>query len=428
MARVPTTPIHFDHKDILVAIEADYGQDDGLVFLPVRLWDLSATWLEADEKELPYVERHMGAKPAKQLNKRTSFTAKVALTGHGGRADGMPLWDPIVRAAGAVRTVIAATPHGTIGAGPVRTVGTGAFTYARTAAFTGLTDRTVTLTCTTAGGSGVAAFTVAAPALPGVVAVDRAGQVMTDATPFALADGAVVTPAVTTPFVAGDTFQIALSAAGTLYQPSSDRAGHKSAAFRMLLPDPAGGKERLYRLLGARLNVKISGQIGDYPVLDVSVTSLFTEPALRDATAAVDYSDWPDPIEVSTEHTPACSLFGHDLVVETFGIDFGNAVEYKPRVGRAAVRINDRKSTGSLKFEEPGLGDFNILAAAANGDTGVFAIQHGTAPGEIVRIEAPRVQIGKPTWSDSSKDLMVETPLKLLPVLGDDEWRLFIPA
>lgn len=431
---VPSQPIHFDHKDILIGIEGTYGSETGVIYIACRIWDLQATWLEAEEKELPYVLPYMGHRSAALMAKRTTLRAKVAFVGAGTAASAIPAWDAFARACGAARQVVTKTPAATIAAAATPGAGTvGAFTYTRTTAYGGVFDRTVTLTCTAGGGSGAATVTVAAPAVEYLAAYEVQNVVLTTGQPVTLPSGGAVTiDAIGTNLAAGDTFTIALAAPGSTYHPSSDRAGHKSASIRILLPDPSApaGQDRLYRLLGTRGTIKAAGTVNDYPAFELELTSLFTLPVFDDEVTP-DLSGWSDPIEVSEDNTVICRLFGHDLVSEQFGWDSGNTVELVERVGRKAVRINDRKSTASLKVEEPGLGDFDVLATVDARTTGVFLLQHGRAAGEVVRISAPRVQIGKPTWSDSKKDLMVDLPLRLLPTLaggGDDEWSIFASA
>lgn len=430
MAPIPSAPIHYDHLDLLIATEASYaGPTGALTFVPCRMWDVQLTPLEADEKELPYLQKFMGQRHADLLMRRTTLTGKVAFVGSAGGAGGIPLWDPLMRACGTARAQVAATPTATIAAAAVAGADAdGAFTYTRTTAFAGVTDRVATLTCTTGGGSGVAAFTVAAPAAPGVPAWSQTGVVMTTAEAFPLPDGAEITPdAIGTPFTAGDSFTIALTAPGVAYVPSSDRSAHKSAVLRLIMPDPSG-QDRVHEMLGTRGTIKMAGTVNDYPAFELSLTSFFTLPALDDPIG-VDYGDWPDPVEVSTANTPACSLFGHDLVAESVGWDAGNTAELVERVGRREVRINDRKSTATLKVEETGLEEFDILAAVAARTIGPFVLQHGTTAGNAVRIEAPRAQLGKPSWSESKKDRMADLTLRLLPTAaGDDEWRVFVPA
>lgn len=430
MARIPSSPIHYEHLNLLVATETAYaGAADALTFVPCRMWDVQMTALEAEEKELPYLQKFMGQRHADLLARRTTLTGKVAFVGSSGGTAGVPLWDPLMRACGAARTQVASGAAATIAAAPTAGDGSaGVWSYTRTGAYAGRADRTVTLTCTVGGGSGVAAFTVSAPAVPGAAAWERTGVVLSTAAPLGLPDGAQITPTtVATPFAAGDSYTIALSAPGTAYRPSSDRAGHKSAALRLIMPDP-GGQDRVHEMLGTRGSVKLAGTVNDYPAWEFSLTSFFTAPALE-APVEVDYSAWPDPVEMSTLNTPVCSLFGHELVAEQVAWDAGNSVELVERVGRREVRINDRKSTASLKAEEPGLGEFDVLAAAAARTAGPFVLEHGTGAGTVVRIEAPRAQLGKPAWSESKKDRMCDLPLRLLPTgAGDDEWTVFVPS
>lgn len=427
MPPIPSAPIHYDQRTVLVAVEDDYMVAPMSGYVALRLWDVNVTWMEAEEKELPYVMPWMGNRPSILQSLRTKMTAKVALVGC--VPGSVPALDPFLRAGGCTRTVIPATAAGTIAASAEPgDDADGVFTFDRTTAYDGVWDRTVTLTCTTGGGTGVAAFTVAAPAVEYLPARNETGQVMTTGTPFPLVGGAVITPtAIATPFSVGDTYTIALTAPGSLYRPSSDRTGHKSLVNHILLPDPtaSAGDARLHAMFGARVQWKASAQVNDYPYIDVEITSMFTMPVLA-AKATPDYSGLSDPLEVSTGNTPIARLLGHDVVLEAFSFDAGNTVELVERVGRKAIRINDRKSTASMKFEEPGLGDFPILQAAHARTSGPLVFQHGRDAGQVVRFTAPMAQLGKPTHSESKKDLMVEVPSRLLPQAGDDEWSIFI--
>lgn len=430
MSRIPSTPMHFDHKTILIASEETYGQDEALSFIACRMWDVQASWLEVEEKELPYVLPHMGNRPAVFLKRRMTLSGKLALVGSGGAVDGIPAIDPFFRACGAVRSTVPPTPEATVGDSATAMNGAvGRFSHVVTEAYAGVFDRLVTLTCTVAGDSGEAVFTLSTPAVEYLPAVEQAGIIISDGDRLDLIDGAAIVPIVTQPFVVGDSFTIGLTAAGSRYRPLSDRAAHGSAALHILLPDPSavGGKMRRYAMLGTRGQIKAAGQVDDYPYFEVELTSLFAMPALANGVEP-DFGRWPDPLEISTANTPLCRLFGHDLVCERFGWDAGNDVSLVQRVGRQAVRINDRKSTASLTFEEPGLGEFDLLTAAASHQRGRFLFQHGEAAGEVVRFTAPTVQLGRPAQSESQKDLVTETTMRLLPADGDDEWEWFFSA
>lgn len=423
---IPSAPMHYDHKTVLIGVEPIYGEPPVGPLNAVRLWDVQASWLEVEEKELPYVLPHMGNRPAVFLKKRMTLSAKVGLTGPG-QAGAIPQQDALLRACGMVRTMVEATAAATIGPDPVA-VGavTGAWTYSRDAAYGGVFDRVVTVTVTKAGASGVAEVSIAAPAVEYLPVHAAHDVVVITGTAIALPGGAEITPTITDDLAVGDSWTIALTAAGCTYAPSSDRHGHKSAVLHILLPDPSApsGQQRRYEMVGTRGQIKATGQVDDYPYFEVELTSLFTAPVMAVEVQA-DYSGWTDPVEISTDNTPVCRLFGRDLVVEQFGWDAGNDVSLVQRVGRQAVRINDRKSTASLKFEETGLADWDVLAAAAGRGLGGFVVQHGREPGAVVRLTAPSVQLGKPAQSESQKDLMVDVTLRLLPTSGDDEWSWF---
>ncbi|HYH17571.1 MAG TPA: hypothetical protein VD995_03035 [Azospirillum sp.] len=424
MPQIPSHPVHWDHKTILLALEATYGSDAGLTLdgaTAIRLYDVTFTPMEVEEKELPYLKPYMGANSSIFVAKRNKLSGKLPLVGAG--ASGTPCWDTVMRICGTARTQVAKTASATIAAAAVKTSGDGAFTYTRTTACAGTLDRTATLTCTTGGGSGVAQFTVAAPGTEYLPAYNQTAVTMTTGSPFALPGGAVITiDAIGTPFTAGDVFTITLSAARSDYAPSSDRNNHKSGAIHFLMNDP-GGQQQKFAMLGTRGAIKGMGEINGFPYLEVELTSLWTAPALA-ASVAPDFTVWPDPIEVSTTNTPIFRMHGNDLVVETFGWDAGNQVELVERVGRTAVRINDRKSTANIKFEYPSLGEWNIWATAEARTGGALLFQHGRNAGEVVRISAPAAQLKAPKLVESKKDTLVEVQAALLPVTGDDEWLI----
>ncbi|SMH62531.1 hypothetical protein [Azospirillum agricola] len=429
MATLPSSPVHWDHKAVLADVETAFG--DGAAALTganaIRLWDVTWTPLEADIKELPYVKPFFGANASILLNKRSKLSAKVALVGAG--TAGIPCWDIFARAGGAVRAQVAATANATIAATAVKTSGTGAFAYARTTAYGGVHPRTATLTCTTPGGTGVAAFTVAAPALGSDPAYSETGVVMTTASPFQLPGGAVITPsAIGTNFAAGDVFTIALTPAGCTYSPSSDRAGHKSLEVVLTLPDPEdAAKVQRWRMLGGRCTIKASGTADDFPYFEIEVTADYAAPVLV-LEIEPDYTAWPDPLVVSTENTPLANLFGQDVVLESFGWDAGNTVEYVSRVGRKGARINDAKASLTAKIEAPSMASIDFFALCVSRAFGTFVLQHGVDAGDAVVIRADRWQLDPPKPGESKKDFVFDLSGKAVPLTEGTDWTIFASA
>jgi hypothetical protein len=430
MNGIPSMWMHDDYKDFLVALEDAYGVSTDLTFVPMRGWGFQEKWLEADEKELEYAVPYGGARAFSLLKKRASISFKMAAVGYGAAVTGIPPWDAVISACRARRiATVAPTAAATIAATAVAGAGAdGVWTYSRTDAYAGLLDRVVTITCTTAGGSGVAEFTVAAPAVEYLPAYEETGVVMTTAAEFPLPGGASVTPtAITTPFGLGDSYTINLTAPGATYQPVSNPALHRSCNIRCYLDDPslAEGHKRLYQLQGCRGSIKLNQTSGDYPYFDVQLTSLFTLPADAEAVA-VDYVNWPDPIEVSTENTPIRRIFGRIPIFDNVEVDFGVTAEFVSRVGREGVQANSHKAAITMKAEEPGLAEWNILAdvTAKPPVTGDLVIQHGTVSGHALRISADTVQLAAPGNSVSGVTRMVDLSGKLRPSSGNDDWTL----
>ncbi|MBP2301309.1 hypothetical protein [Azospirillum picis] len=431
MATLPSYPVHWDHKTVLAAVETAFGAGAGGLTGAdaVRLWDVNWTPLEADTKELPYVKPFNGANAAILLNRRSKLAGKVALVGAGTGGTGVPCWDRIMRAGGTVRAQVAATPAATIAATATKTSGAGAFTYDRTTAFGGVMARVATLTCTTGGGSGVATFTVSAPAAGTAAAYNQTGVKMTTGTPFLLPDGATITPtAIGTPMVVGDIITIALTPAGCTYTPSSDRAGHKSLEVLLTLPDPEDAtKAQRWRMLGGRCTIKATGAADDYPYFEFEITADYAAPALGIEIDPV-YTAWPDPLVVSTENTPIARLFGQDVVLETFGWDAGNTVEYVSRVGRKGARINDAKASLSAKIEAPSMSSVDFFDLCTSRAFGEFVLQHGVAAGDAVILRSDRWQLDPPKPGESKSDFMLDLSGKAVPIAEGTDWSIFASA
>ena len=187
---------------------------------------------QANKLTRQFLRATFGNRPSKMLGKYGTLDFDVELAGSGTVGTAGPV-GLLLRACGMAETTVAATPAATIASAPTAVATpTGTFTYTRTTAYAGAVARTATLTCTTAGASGVARFTVAAPAIGGIPAYNETGVLMTNATAFALPNGAVIPSTVGTSFIIGDAYTIALVPAGVEYQPSSDRNNHEKLSLQ----------------------------------------------------------------------------------------------------------------------------------------------------------------------------------------------------
>jgi len=346
-----------------------------------------------------------------QLTMAMDFRVELAGSGSGGTA---PAWAPLLKACRFSETVLSSTGENTI-APEYQEVGnpTGNFTYVADDPYVGHRGRTVTLECTTAGGSGTAKFTVSAPADGAVAAYNQTDVTMTDATPFALGGGATIIPTVGTSFAQGDKFTIALEPARVEYAPNSGEA-HDSVTLYFYLDG------HLFKGLGCRGNVRFLIERG-IPYMNFQMRGLFS-PASDSALPPADVTDFMTPRPTGKAYT-ALTIDSVALTVERFEVDMANAVESRFLVNSEQILVGDRTPTGTLVCEAVPLSTLNpFQRATANPKTrGVLSLIHGTETGNIVDIDCPSVAFGRTAVGESQRIVTWTIPLEILPVAGDDE-------
>lgn len=383
-------------ETIASALETDYA-DGGEAGVTVPTAGLNAvlaqnvkiTPINGELVKRQFVQRFMGGRPSVRVGQHELIEFEVELAG-AGTPGTAPALGPLLRLSGLAETLITGlatiATSATAGAGA-----TGTFSYTKTTAYAGTYARTVTLTCTTGGGSGVAAFTVSAPATPGDAAVNTPGVVMTDAAPLTLIQSAQVTPTVGTAFEVGDTYTIALTPARAVYTPVSE--GFESAAIYY---EKDGV---LYKGFGGRGRASIKIAKKSFPVLMLKVP-LLTLPVSAGNLSGADYSAWRDPFAVAPAHEPVFRLDGYDAVYHELTVDTGNDAKYTTACNAEGVRIGDRSATHNMIIDEPAITtkDFYVLSNPVGGvlPTVDLWARHGVDAGEIIDITA-RCQLDQVT-------------------------------
>lgn len=407
---------------LIAKLEGTYGSDSSPTGADAILaWNVSIKPLQNSKKERSIITPYFAAKPFVLTERHTSISFEVELAGSG-TAGLAPQWGKLIQACGMAENLITSSAATTIEA-TYDKVGapTGSFTYTTTTAPTGTVDRLVTLACTTAGGSGVAKFTVSAPAIssPSVAAYNQTNVIMTSGTAFTLADGAQITPTIGTSFAVGDTYTIQLySQTQALYTPTSPRANHKSISIYCNIDG------ELHKITGCRGSYKLSMSSNNIPSISFDFIGQFVTPT---ATAAPtpDYTPWKDPKPVDSTNTIYVSFFNQTLVMSSFGLDCAVQKGLIERVGATPeVRISDRTVSFDISVEAPAVGTLNLYDKAFNANYGYFLLQQGASAGNIVRLIAPKNQIDAPSPKNEQNDYLVDVKANCLPVYGDDEFSI----
>lgn len=173
-------------------------------------------------------------------------------------------------------------------------------------------------------------------------------------------------------------------------------------------------------LLGARGTMTLQLTPKQIPRFVFTMTGLLgtiTDTALP----TVDLTDFIKPVPVSKANT-TFSLHGHAGACEGVSMDLGNQIEPRLLIGAESIELVDRMMTGNATMEAVSLATKNWFQIAQAHTTGALAAQHGTLAGNIVKFEAPAVQIGRLNYGETQKIVNNGLPLMFQPVAGNDEF------
>jgi hypothetical protein len=181
----------------------------------------------------------------------------------------------------------------------------------------------------------------------------------------------------------------------------------------------------LHPMLGYRANLSLTIRPSQLPVFAFEGRGLFVEPT---DTAAVtpDYSGFEIPDEVSDANTDF-SYGGSTLVLEELTLNFNNQVPGIFRVGEERIGLTDRGLSFSMLVRADTLATFDPYDLATSRTQSALQLVQGTVAGNIVQIDAPRCEIGRPEYAESQGDVMYRIPGRCLPSdSGNDEIKITV--
>lgn len=179
-----------------------------------------------------------------------------------------------------------------------------------------------------------------------------------------------------------------------------------------------------YRLAGARGTCTLRVGASAIPYLEFEFTGLFAQPA-EGARPTPTLTAWKAPKVGSSTNTPTFTIAGTAMVLRSFALAMGNAVEGRFLIGSESVVITDHAETIEATVEAVPLTTLNPYALAAAGTPVAISLVHGTAAGAIATIAAPTAQMQRPAGLENAQNI-VEWPLRLVPTptAGNDQWTL----
>lgn len=179
---------------------------------------------------------------------------------------------------------------------------------------------------------------------------------------------------------------------------------------------------QIHKVLGARGSMNIEMSAGQLPMMKFTFTGLYAQPVAGTLTA--DFSAFQVPLPVTEANTPVYNVHGYDAVASSMTLDLANDVKHRNLVNQESVIIVDRAPSGQFVIDAPTLADKNMFALVESHNgvtTGAVQIQHGTAAGNIVQLDAPAVQLSNISHSDLDGQFAYQLDARYIPAAGDDE-------
>lgn len=181
----------------------------------------------------------------------------------------------------------------------------------------------------------------------------------------------------------------------------------------------------LHKMTGAHGNAKATVDAKGIPVWQFEFTGGFV-PAADTPLPAVNYSAFAPALGVNKRNT-TLTLFQVDVACSSFSFDFGNTVVKQDLINVDDTEITGRASTGSVTIRNTSVADKDWVDIVRKGTRGEMLLRHGPGPTNVVEISAPRVQLGKPTYSEQDGIQMIQLPLSFIPSdAGNDEWSITV--
>ena len=183
----------------------------------------------------------------------------------------------------------------------------------------------------------------------------------------------------------------------------------------------------LHKILGARGTVELNINARQIPFYKFSFTGLYSAPTAV-ALPTVTYTAFQTPLVANNVNTTGFSFFGYAGILESLNLNVGNTVTYRTMIGAENVLVTDRKASGTVQIEAPGLGSKDYFAAALlDGSLGALDVTHGTTGGNKVQITSSKIDLQNPSYNDSNGINMLNLPFVAVPsTAGNDEFSIVV--
>lgn len=177
----------------------------------------------------------------------------------------------------------------------------------------------------------------------------------------------------------------------------------------------------LFKITGAKGSVSFELNAKQIPVMKYSFIGAYVPPSEGPLPATVDYSAFKQPRTVGKTNTPTFTMHGLSACTSAFSINLANAIAWRELINCAGAVSPDRQPTGNVTMEFPSVTTKDWTEIVRLGTTGAAQLVHGVEAGNIVELQAPKIQCKPFSLQDDQGTAMMNLPFDLLPDSGDDE-------
>lgn len=176
-----------------------------------------------------------------------------------------------------------------------------------------------------------------------------------------------------------------------------------------------------YALTDCKGTVSFGLSAKGIPVMKYKFIGFAITPTDTPNPAGSDYTGFIAPLAINKQNTPTFTLHGATVRATEFGIDMANQVDYRNYIGAEAITLTNRVPVGNATFELDTIAVKDWYTITKLGTLGALQLVHGSTAGNIVQLDAPKVQITNPSPTDDNGIAMLSVNLALQPNAGNDE-------
>ncbi|MFM0192418.1 phage tail tube protein [Paraburkholderia strydomiana] len=176
----------------------------------------------------------------------------------------------------------------------------------------------------------------------------------------------------------------------------------------------------LHKLSDAKGTVSWDFTVKQIPKMKFHFVGTYNPVTDSPLPANTDFSKFLQPKLASTEFT-TWQMHGYTGPLQALSLDMANSLTWAALIGYEGAEINDRKPAGKITMQLGSVADHDWWSSAKDALLGPLTITHGKTAGNIVQLDAPKVQLTDPSYTDQDSKVMLDATLTVNPAAGNDE-------